>query len=118
MKTRLLLAAVFVLSLSGVSFADHHEMGDMKADVQAAADTTVQAAQEVVAEAGNAVAAVEVGNKICPVEGGKIEEGKSAKIEYNGKIYNLCCAMCSKDFNKDPEKYSKKAEDEAAAAAK
>ena len=52
---------------------------------------------------------VEVGNKICPVSGEKIEKtamGDPVKIEYKGKIYNLCCPMCPKDFNKDPKKYS------------
>lgn len=63
--------------------------------------------------------AIEVGNKICPVSGDKIpapgEEsamGEVVKYEYNGKIYNLCCEMCIKDFKKNPEKYSKIAEDE------
>ncbi len=66
--------------------------------------------------------AVEVGNKICPVSGDKIpapgEKGtmgdEPVKYEYNGKIYNLCCQMCVKDFKKNPEKYSKIAEDEVA----
>ena len=62
----------------------------------------------------------EVGNKICPVSGDKIpapgekgEMGEAVKYEYNGKIYNLCCKMCIKDFKKNPEKYSKIAEEEA-----
>ncbi len=66
--------------------------------------------------------AVEVGNKICPVSGDKIpapgEKGamgdEPVKYEYNGKIYNLCCKMCVKDFKKNPGKYSKIAEDEVA----
>ena len=66
--------------------------------------------------------AIEVGNKICPVTGDKIpasgEEGamgdEPVKYEHNGKIYNLCCKMCVKDFKKNPEKYSKIADDEAA----
>lgn len=64
--------------------------------------------------------AVEVGNTICPIEGGKIlpagekgEMGEAVKYEYKGKIYNLCCAMCVKEFEKDPEKYSKAAEEQA-----
>lgn len=64
--------------------------------------------------------AVEVGNKICPVSGDKIlasgekgAMGETVKYEYNGKIYNLCCKMCVKDFKKDPEKYSKIVEEEA-----
>ena len=24
---------------------------------------------------------------------------------YKGKVYNLCCPMCVKDFENDPEKY-------------
>lgn len=56
---------------------------------------------------------IEVGNKICPVSGEKVGEmGDVITYEYNGKIYNLCCAMCAKDFKKNPEKYSKIAEDE------
>ena len=62
-----------------------------------------------------------VGNKICPVSGDKIPApgekgamGEAVKYEYNGKIYNLCCKMCVKDFKKNPEKYSKIAEDEVA----
>ena len=65
--------------------------------------------------------AVEVGNKICPVSGEKILApgekggmGEAIKYEYNGKIYNLCCPMCVKDFKRNPEKYSKIAEDEVA----
>ncbi len=70
----------------------------------------VQAAEEMVA----AAAAVEVGNKICPVSGEKVGQmGEIVKQEYNGKVYNLCCGMCVKDFQKDPAKYAKIAEDAA-----
>ena len=55
---------------------------------------------------------VEVGNKICPVLGGKIDEKTKATYEYQGKIYNFCCAMCIDEFKRDPEKYIKKVEDE------
>ena len=51
---------------------------------------------------------VNVGNKICPVSKDKIAsvgDGKGFQIEHNGKIYNLCCEMCVKDFQKDPDKY-------------
>ncbi len=62
---------------------------------------------------------VNVGNKICPVSGEKVGEmGEVITFEYNGKVYNMCCAMCAKDFKKDPEKYSKIADDEVAAAQK
>lgn len=62
---------------------------------------------------------VQVGNKICPVGGERVDGmGEVVTYEYNGKVYNLCCAMCAKDFKKDPEKYSKIAEEEVAAAQK
>ena len=63
---------------------------------------------------------VEVGNKICPVSGEKVEGkmGKGVPYAYNGKIYMMCCGMCNKDFDKDPAKYAKIAEDEVAASAK
>ena len=50
--------------------------------------------------------AVEVGNKICPVSGEKIVPKDAGTIEYHGKIYNLCCQMCIKDFKKNPQKYA------------
>lgn len=66
------------------------------------------------ARAQEAVAPVEVGNKICPVSNEKIgTEGMEAhKVTHNGKVYNLCCAMCAQDFDKDPEKYTKLVEEE------
>lgn len=56
-----------------------------------------------------------VGNKLCPVSGNTVDDGsmgEAVKYVYNGKIYNLCCSMCVKDFKKNPEKYSAVAEKE------
>ena len=50
---------------------------------------------------------IEVGNKICPVMGEKIDEQSKETYEYQGKIYNFCCPMCIEQFKKDPEKYIK-----------
>ena len=58
---------------------------------------------------------VKVDNKICPISGEVIEETadkKPVQVEYKGKMYNLCCEMCVKDFNKDPEKYIKNIEEQ------
>lgn len=68
----------------------------------AAENATVAAGQE------QPVKTVEVGNKICPVSGEKVVMGHEGKIEYQGKVYNLCCQMCEKDFKKDPQKYIEK----------
>ncbi len=56
--------------------------------------------------------AVDVGNKVCPVSGEKINEKLKVTYEYNGKIYNFCCTSCIDDFKKDPEKYIKKVDEE------
>ena len=56
---------------------------------------------------------IEVNNKICPVSGEKVGQmGEPIKVEHEGKMYNLCCPMCVKDFNKDPAKYVKIVEEE------
>ena len=52
--------------------------------------------------------AIEVGNKVCPVMGGEIIEGRSVKVEYEGKLYNLCCSGCISVFKDDPNKYIEK----------
>jgi YHS domain-containing protein len=96
--------------LSGLMFLGGFHAAAQEAQVPAA-ETTQEAAAEV-------PASVKVGNKICPVSGMPVGSmGEGAEIEYHGKIYHLCCLGCDRDFNKDPEKFSKKAEDEVAAAA-
>ena len=113
MKSKfIILGTVILVTSSSYVFAAEgmgqgQQMGSMMSD-QKEKTTTSQA--------------VEVGNKICPVSGDEIpapgEKGtmgaESIKYEYNGKIYNLCCPMCIKDFKKNPEKYSKIADDEVA----
>ncbi len=51
---------------------------------------------------------INIGNKICPVSGEKIEEKMKATYEHNGKIYNFCCASCIAEFKKHPDKYIEK----------
>jgi len=114
MNTWILVTVCFLAS-SSFAFAQEAEqaVAEQPATEQA---VTEQAATEQPAAEANAL--VEVGNKICPVSGEKAGEmGPAILHEHNGKIYNLCCEMCVKDFQSDPEKYSKIAEDEVAAAA-
>ena len=130
MKGKLLVLITTIL-LMGAGYAgahegmDHdeamesmdHDDGSMMMD-QGMMDEGMMAEDTTVAE----TKAIEVGNKICPVSGDKVpvpgEKGamgdEPVKYEYNGRIYNLCCQMCVKDFKKNPEKYSKLADDEAA----
>ena len=48
---------------------------------------------------------INVGNTICPVSKEKVDAMQPVQVLYMDKLYNLCCKMCLKDFNKDPEKY-------------
>ena len=58
-----------------------------------------------------------VGNTVCPVSGQKIGSmGEAAYIVYKGEKVALCCKGCSKTFMKDPAKYLRKAQKQAAMA--
>ena len=110
MKAKLIVTGLCMMLVGGgyVFAKEGHEQGDEKGSMMM---------DRKMNEDGTK--AVEVGNKICPVGGDKVlapgeksAMGEVVKYEYNGKIYNFCCAMCVKDFKKDPEKYSKIAEEE------
>ena len=65
-----------------------------------------------------AKAPVKVNNTVCPVMGDKINMNDPVTVEYNGKVYNLCCSMCVATFKANPEKYSKIAEEQAKSVGK
>jgi len=44
------------------------------------------------------------------VTGEKVDMNNPVTVEYDGKIYNLCCPMCPDEFKKDPAKYIAKIE--------
>jgi YHS domain-containing protein len=46
----------------------------------------------------------------CPVLGGNVT--KQVYVDYKGKRIYFCCAGCEGEFNKDPEKYIKKLEEQ------
>ena len=92
MKKLFILTAAF-LSLSGLALAAHVEPDAVQ----------VEKAPLVL-----------VGNKVCPVSGTAIpvEMMGQETVDYNGKVYNLCCAGCKGLFLADPDKYAKIAERE------
>jgi YHS domain-containing protein len=94
-----LISAVFIFGAGKLSFAEHNH-SEHEDGVEAATTDTVS--QE----------AVNVGNKVCPVSGEKIDEKLKATYEYEGKIYNFCCTSCVDDFKKDPDKYIKEVNEE------
>lgn len=102
----------FVLGLTAVSFAMHcHGRQDDHMQLAQAEMGTMQMNNETVT-GETTKKAEDVGNKICPVTGEKIDEKTKATYEYQGKIYNFCCPVCIDEFKKDPEKYIKKIEEE------
>ncbi len=126
MKSKLIvLALATLLSLSysnyvsahegmkhdeGMEESDHQKQSNMTKDEQTAHKMRVATEEDI-------MNLPHVGNKLCPVTGNPTNDGsmgEAVKYVYNGKIYNLCCKMCAKDFKKNPEKYSKIAEDEVA----
>ena len=50
--------------------------------------------------------AVDLRNTICPVSNDKVGDSNLVEV-YDGKVYHLCCPDCSKDFDKNPDKYAK-----------
>ena len=106
MKSKLMILSMVIL-MSGAQYVfanEGHDHGDEEGSMMMDHKMGEEATK-----------AVEIGNTICPVSGNRVDDGNMGEVvkyEYNGKIYNLCCKMCMKDFKKDPEKYSKIAEDE------
>lgn len=113
----ILMGIMFIFGISKISFAmmcgehgKHQQIA--QAETEHKHESTEATAPVTPTEAVN------VGNKICPVSNEKIKEGEKYQVEHEGKIYNLCCKMCLKDFKKDPQKYIKKVEEELEARSK
>lgn len=102
---------VFMLVNSGIVFG--MSCGSDKGGGQAACG---HAAGSQMPECNHPAAAIDAGNKICPVTGEEIDEAAKATYEYEGKIYNFCCAMCIDEFKKEPQKYIDKVNAELDAA--
>ena len=108
-----IFAGIMIIGVNGVSFAKMR--GEAKENHSKIAQTDTAAHEHTHAPEAQSAAvkeAVDAGNKVCPVGGEKIEEAMKAAYEYEGKIYNFCCAMCIDEFKNDPQKYIKKIEEE------
>lgn len=91
------------MNLRSVVFLLALLLAALNASAQEAQVPATEPTEEAVVETAGPIV---VGNKICPVSGDKVGEmGEIIQQEYNGKIYNFCCSMCLKDFQKDPDKY-------------
>ena len=79
-----------------------------------AADTNAPAAS-----AAKDAKAIPYPLKTCVVSGEKLggDMGKPITLVYKGQEMKFCCKDCVKDFNKDPQKWMKKFDEEKAKAA-
>lgn len=115
-KILLFLAAVmFIFGMSEVSFSMSCGGGSEHSQhAQVTQSAGGEQSHEALAEAklSTEEAVENIGNKICPILGEKIDEETKVTYEYQGKAYNFCCAMCIDTFNDDPQKYIKKVEEE------
>lgn len=107
----IVVTSLFVFGMNKLSFAmmcdkhsEHQQMTQVHSEHE---QRTIETAKEAVLEEP-----MNVGNKICPVSGEKIDEKMKATYEYEGKVYNFCCASCVEEFKKDPDKYIKKVDEE------
>ncbi len=60
--------------------------------------------------AGAILAAEGKPQTVCPVLGGKINQ--QVYVDYQGQRVYFCCPGCDKEFQKDPEKYMKKLQEQ------
>jgi len=60
--------------------------------------------------AGSLWAAAAKPQTVCPVLGGNID--KKIFADYQGKRIYFCCPGCDAEFNKNPDKYMKKLEEQ------
>lgn len=96
-KAKIILVAVVVIfGMNGMSFA---------ASCCGDAGSKNDSGQAYAQDAGKGSKVIDVGNKVCPIRGEKIDESEKATYEYKGKIYNFCCPMCIPEFKRNPEKY-------------
>ena len=110
MKNFGILLAVMFLVLSGsTGYAGLEGSPEEKAVMKAG-----EAGSENPVRTGQDLKGENVKNRVCPVMGSAIDESSVIKVEYKGKVYNLCCTGCVKAFKNNPEKYSSIAEESAA----
>lgn len=97
------LSIAFIVAVIISTFAIAQENPDNdKTDVQ----NTTEIKTEQSSEDATELKEVEIWNKVCPVEGGPVEDD-TATIEYNGKLYGFCCPGCDAEFAENPEKFAK-----------
>jgi YHS domain-containing protein len=103
---------LLLVALLGVGFASLAYAAGIAKDVcPMGADCSMMSAAKPVAATAPSTAPstapaakIDVGNTKCIVRG---EDAGSDTVEYQGKLYHICCSSCVGAFNKNPEKYVK-----------
>lgn len=103
----LAIAVLFIFTLANYGTVFGMSCCSDKNSGQAAANQAPESAKPA-----DSPKAVDAGNKTCPVLGEPIDEATKATYEYEGKIYNFCCAGCIEEFKKEPQKYIDKVNEE------
>jgi len=96
----------FVLSINSSAQDKKMEMKKKVESTQTKVTDNKQEAEKKIQKTDVKIADNKPFNIVCPVSGEEIDPDVTAT--YNGKTYALCCKSCLKKFNKDPEKYSSK----------
>jgi YHS domain-containing protein len=102
-------AALYWAEFGAVDFANRNAFGATGAVV--AATAPAKGAASVTSPATGTAPSrnsrsevVDIGNTKCIVSA---DDVGTTTVEYQGKLYHLCCADCLADFKKDPAKYVK-----------
>ncbi len=100
---------LLIFSTSVISFGQDKKM-DIKKKVEGK-ETKITDTKQEVEKIEKKIVDNKPVNTVCIVSGEEIDPEITAT--YNGKTYAFCCKTCLKKFNKNPEKYvSKLNEDE------
>jgi hypothetical protein len=111
MKKNIVLALVFVLGTTAVSFAGNRPAVTYAAGQLVLAGTPVPQAGVAPGKSGSVqyamgISAANVSNDICPVMGHRITSKRNAVVFLsNGKHVMVCCSPCKKDIDQNVDKY-------------
>ena len=98
-------AAVYWAARGTMDFANRDAFGATAEVVTASAPASNPTPATGTTPGKNSSArAVDIGNTKCIVSG---DDVSTNTVEYQGKLYHLCCSDCLADFKKDPAKYVK-----------
>jgi YHS domain-containing protein len=102
MKKAIILILAILFVLSGVSFVYAQAAQTMQPAKTLAAATKAPSVFDKAQKPGT--------KATCPVLGNELTIDKNTPhSEYKGKHVYFCCSGCKPDFDKNPEKYLKKA---------